>query len=337
MMRLFRVLVLSTVLLGAISSSAGLGRAEASVGPDGTPQIERSAETQRYTAAAPVELMTYLNIVLSEVTALPNDPNPSQMKQSPLRKRLLDLRLIMDLNAYAYRPSDFAKYRDRVDQAYETIGAYKDLDDQHDLTGQPIDHDRRAKRLKDLDDALDWFRASKSQREFQQFIAAPANQPLNLADAEQPRLWRISGTLPNGDLNSIANAALLSALVLGNLERGGLLMDDILNPDNEARFHDARKAMRSALVLADMFPSLAAATVELRQPLADLVDAYGDVNDRSIAYHDAQDSGGNVSARASELQTSFATAQKLVKQYVESGQLDDYIARVANFLTIYGH
>ncbi len=337
MMLLIRFLVLSAAILGTGGLTAGPARAEIQIGPDGTPQFDRDAETEHYTAAAPLQLKTYLKIVLTEVDALPDDPDPSQVKQSPLRKRLLDLRLIMDLNAYAYRPRDFEQYRDRVDRAYETLGAYKDLFDQQKLTGQPIDPDRRAERLSDLDEALDWFRDPETRREFQHFIAAPADRPLNLDDQAQPRLWRLAETLPNGDLNSVANAALLSSLVLRNLQRDGVLVQDILNPDDEDHFHDVRKAMRSILVLADMFPSLAQATADQREPLADLVDAYGDVNDCSIAYHDAQGSGGDVDARASELQAAFAKAQKLVKKYVESGLLDNYVARLDTFLAIYGH
>jgi hypothetical protein len=336
-MRLVQLLILALALAGALGWAASTAGAETSIGPDGTPQFDRDAETERYTDAAPLQLKTYLKIVLAEVDALPDDPDPSQVKQSPLRKRLLDLRLIMDLNAFAYRQHDFGQYRDQVDAAYESLGAYKDLFDQQKLTGLPIDQDRRAERLETLNAALDWFRDPENRRELQHFIAAPADHPLTLDDKEQPRLWRLAETLPNGDLNSVANAALLSSLVLTNLERDGVLVDDILNPDDEAHFHDIRKAMRSVLVLADMFPSLAQATADRREPLADLVDAYGEVNDRSIAYHDAQDDHGDVDTRASELQIAFAQAQKLVKKYVDSGQLDNYVARLDTFLAIYGH
>jgi hypothetical protein len=333
-MRLIGVLVLIAALFGASSPGQANAQVTTTIGPGGTPQFDRDFQAMRYSAAAPLELGTYLTIVLAEVDALRLHPSLAEVKSSPLRKRLLDLRLMMDFNAFLYSPPDFDRYREQVDQAYETLGAYKDLSDQQDLTGQPPDKKRQAERLKAMDEALDPFRASNSRRELQQFLAAPAVQPGSLSDAELPRLWRISGTVPNGDLSSIANAALLSSRVLSSLERDGLLIDDILNLDKEAHFHDIRKALRSSLVLADMFPWLAEATISQRQPLAEIVDAYGEVNDRSIAYHDAQDRGGKVKTRAGELQASFATAQKLVKTYVENGQLDDYVARLALFLSI---
>jgi hypothetical protein len=38
------------------------------------------------------------------------------------------------------------------------------------------------------------------------------------------------------------------------------LVEDILNPEQEARFHDLRKALRAVELIADMLPTPAAAS-----------------------------------------------------------------------------
>src|SRR5687768_16116529 len=108
-------------------------------GPDGTPQFDRAIERRTYPKAAPDALQTYASIVYDEVRKLPPNANPAQVKASPLRKRLLDLRLMMDFNAFLYAPERMGPMRDQVDAAYEAIGQFKDLFDQSELTGEPID------------------------------------------------------------------------------------------------------------------------------------------------------------------------------------------------------
>src|SRR5215213_1616539 len=69
-------------------------------GPDGTPQFDRAVERRTYLSAGPDEILTYLAVVSAETSALDINVSPEELKSSALRKRLLDLRLMMDFNAY---------------------------------------------------------------------------------------------------------------------------------------------------------------------------------------------------------------------------------------------
>jgi hypothetical protein len=136
-----RSIVLGTLLLSAVLIFGQVGVPTASAqlfpgpittrpGPDGTPQFDRSIERRTYLQAAPDALQTHAAIVYDEVRKLPPTVNPEQMKSSDLRKRLLDLRLMMDFNAFLYDPDRLEPMRDQVDVAYEAIGQFKDLFDQ---------------------------------------------------------------------------------------------------------------------------------------------------------------------------------------------------------------
>ena len=104
--------------------------------------------------------------------------------------------------------------------------------------------------------------------------------------------------------------ALLCGERLTNLEHDGLLVDDILDPDQEAQFHDVRKALRS--VWCWWTCSRPAPTWwDRRDALAELVDAYGEVNDASIAYHDALESGHHEDDRKDDLMKAYKKARKL--------------------------
>src|SRR5688572_23329260 len=107
---LARLAVLGAMVLSVqlLFAQVGVPGASAQVvtrpGPDGTPQFDRAIERRTYLNAAPDALLTYASIVYDEVRKLPPNASPEQMKTSELRKRLLDLRLMMDFNAFLYTP-----------------------------------------------------------------------------------------------------------------------------------------------------------------------------------------------------------------------------------------
>lgn len=321
-------LIAALALAVQISTPGALAQIPTQPGPDGTPQFERAIERRAYLAAGPDEILTYLFVVVAEARKLPADVTPEQMKSSDLRKRLLDLRLMMDFNAYIYDPENLGPLRDQVDEAYEKVGLYKDLYDQSKLTGEPIDPDAQKERKHDMDDALEWLRSEKSRNAFADMIRRPERKVLDFTSKEQPRLWRIADVSPSADKSSLAMAALLSGNALSNLLRDGLLVDDILDPDQEADFHDVRKALRSVLVLIDMFPTAQDVIGDAREPLAKLVDAYGDVNDASIAYHDAQDAGRDAGPFRDDLVKEYQKAQALANDLVKGGQLRTYVTKL---------
>jgi hypothetical protein len=299
-------------------------------GPDGTPQFDRSVERRTYMKAAPDALLTYASVVYDEVRKLPPNVNPEQMKSSDLRKRLLDLRLMMDFNAFLYDPARLGPVRDQVDAAYEAIGQFKDLFDQSELTGEPIDPAEESVRGAAMIASLEWLRNAEQRQAFVQLLREPEGKILDLERKEQPRLWKVADVTPSGGQSALAVVALVAGNGLSNLLNDGLLVDDILDADQEAEFHDVRKGLRSILVLVDMFPTAEDVIGDRREPLAKLVDAYGDVNDASIAYHDAQATGRDVDERRADLAKEYKQVRSLAKDIVDQGQLNEYISRLTS-------
>jgi len=299
-------------------------------GPDGTPQFDRSIERRAYMKAAPDALLTYASVVYDEVRKLPPNVSPEQMKSSDLRKRLLDLRLMMDFSSFVYDPERLDPMRENVDASYEAIGQFKDLFDQSELTGEPIDPGEEAVRGAAMIASLEWLRNDDQRRAFLQFIGSPTNKILDQKKKDLPRLWRIADVTPSDNQSALAIVALVSGNGLTNLINGGLAVEDILDEEQEAQFHDVRKGLRSILVLVDMFPTAEDVVGDQREPLAKLVDAFGDVNDASIAYHDALATGRFVDERRDDLAKEYKKAQKLATDTVENGLLNEYTNRLVS-------
>lgn len=321
----FALPVVLTVLLLTSQATAALAQ---SIGPDGTPQVDPASETMRYTEAATSQLLTHYWIVFSELDQFPANPSPDQTKASQLRKRVLDLRLVMDLYAYAFQPGVFEAYRDAADAVYEQVGQYKDLYDVQPFDHTPFDGTCQAERLAKMNVALAPFRLPTFREDFKNFFYQLQPAPMALEQKNQPRLWQIAQTRPDTGLDAAGNAAMLGQRVLRNLQGLGLTVGDIMDPVQEAHFHDVRKALRSVLVLTDIFPSLANDTTNVRQPLADVVKAYGDVNDRFTAYHLAQLSGHDTGPIADDVRATYTKALDVVNKFSGSGQLEAYASQL---------
>jgi hypothetical protein len=321
--------LVAVLLLASLATSDGVAAAQ-TTGPDGTPQVEASSETLRYSEGALPELLTHYWIVMSGVDSLPAYPTPQQAKETDVRKRILDLRLIMDLNAFAYEPGQFEAYRDAIDAAYEQVGQFKDLFDIQDLTNEPIDSVAQGERLAKMNVALAPFRFPGFRDDIKNFFYNHSGQPLSLELKNQPRIWQIAKQNPSDSYDSVGNAAMLGASVLVNLKSNGMLVDDITNPEQEASFHDVRKALRSVLVISDMFPTLTAAASDSRDGLAKVVKAYGKTNDEFVAFHEAQASGRSLDQRVNELRASYAQTRDAVNQWSGSNQLDAFARALRN-------
>ena len=105
----------------------------------------------------------------------------------------------------------------------------------------------------------------------------------------------------------------------------GMVVDDILNEEQEDHFHNVRKALRSVLVISDMYPSIAEEVAKERVPLAKLVSSYGKVNDRFVAYRLALASGINVDERLKDLLDAHDTSKAQVREALASGTIQTYI------------
>jgi hypothetical protein len=329
MRRLMRFGLAAGLLLAGLAGPSPAALAQ-TAGPDGTPQVEASSERLSYGEGALPELLTHYWIVMSGVDSLPQYPSPQEAKDTDVRKRILDLRLIMDLNAFAFEPGQFEAYRDAIDAAYEKVGEFKDLFDIQAITTEPIDPVFLTGRLAKMNVALAPFRFQGFREDLKNFFYNRAPHPLTLEFKSQPRLWQIAKLTASDGYDSAGNAALLGANVLWNLKQTGLLVDDITNPEQEAQFHDVRKALRSVLVLSDMFPTLTAAVSQARDPLSKVVKAYGKTNDQFVAYHEAQLAGRNLDQRIKELRASYDITRDLANQFANSSQLDDFASALHN-------
>src|SRR5215204_4133029 len=150
--------ILPSILLAAGCMCLGASAALAQVGPDNTPQMDPATESLRYLDSSTPNLLTHYWPVMSEMDHYPRFPAPEQTKESELRKRVLDLRLALDLYAYAFEPGLFEAYRDALDNAYEQVGLYKDLFDVQGIDKLPIDEVYAAERLAKMNVALTPFR-----------------------------------------------------------------------------------------------------------------------------------------------------------------------------------
>lgn len=315
------VAVLTSFLLGP----AGVVRAD---DDDDTPQIDGFVEVRRYNDAATREILRMFTYVIGEVDRHPGNPSGDQMKKSNLRKRFLDLRLMVDFNMFAYKPSNTQRFRDLIDVAYEAVGEYKDLFDTQAIDGLPIDQGERDRRLNAMNNAVGPFRQADVRGKLEKAFDRYESEIQALDSNDRPRLWQIAQIDPTDTLDSAGNAARLGYAVLTNLRNEGLLVDDIFNPEQEARFHDVRKAMRSVLVLTDMFPSLERTVADAREPLSDLVKDYGKANDQVVAYHAAQGRGQVPDERIAGLTKAFTKAQKSAQKFVDEGQLDYFVGKL---------
>jgi hypothetical protein len=277
------------------------------------------------TVAAPT-LLSALDRAGQELDAFPGQPTPSEVKALTFRRRLLELRLLMDFGAFAYDPVLMGMFRDTIDDAYEQIGTYQDLSVVQDILKTSPPTTLVGQRAVRMTIALAPLRAPEVRAAMQDMFSGPSTEIRSLAAKDVPRLWSLAQTSPSQDLDAVGNVALLGASLLRGLQGPDIFVADIFDPQQETRFHDVRKALRSLLLLVQMFPDTRDATQAVREPLADLVSQYGDVNDAIVAYRTAQAFGGNVDLAVEDLRKEFAKAQARQELVVSERSFDAMIA-----------
>lgn len=292
--------------------------------PEGIPQVPAVIERYGYDECTD-HLLTYFWPLMYEIDQLPDPPTPEQVKASPIRKLILDYRLIMDVHAFVYEPGLFDAYRDALDLAYEEIGQYKDLFDVQEIDGLPIDETEAKIRLARMDFALAALRLKSFREDMKEFAYSRAPRGTLYEPNDVPRLWRQAGVRPRPELDNAGNTAALGQGVLRWLMADGMVVDDILDVEQEDHFHDVRKALRSVITVTDMYPSLAEAVANERAPLAKVVSAYGKTNDRFIAYRLALASGIRVEERLADLLKAHDTSRKQVAEALADGAFQAYI------------
>lgn len=281
---------------------------------------------EAYGAAAAPLLLAALERATQELATFPTQPTPSDVKSLTFRRRLLELRLLMDFGAFAYDPAFLRTFRDTIDRAYEEIGAYQDIAVvQAILKADPPPALVRQRAVR-MTIALAPLRSPDVRASMQELFSAPSPEIRGLDPDDVPRLWSLAQTSPSRELDAVGNVALLGASLLQSLQGPDLFVADIFDPRQETRFHDVRKALRSVLLLVQMFPETREATQSVREPLAELVSQYGDVNDAIVAYRTAQAFGGDAELAADDLRKEFARAQARQQVVVSERSFDALIA-----------
>jgi hypothetical protein len=172
--------------------------------------------------------------------------------------------------------------------------------------------------------ALAPLRSGAYREELRLFFQQHFPRPHHLRPEEKPRIWAIAMAEPNTRNDAAGNVAMMGNFMLRNLADWGMTVDDILDPGDEAKFHDVRKAVRSVEVLVDMFPSLTEAVAPYREPLDDVVGDFGKVNDQIIALRLAEAQFWDTSEREDGVRKAYAKAVKTAQQFVVNNELEDY-------------
>src|SRR4051812_16549188 len=78
-----------------------------------------------YLQAAAPSVVGAFDRAIGELDAAPANASPKEVSDLSFRRRILELRLLMDFNSFAYDRSDMRIYREMVDRAYEGVGIYQ--------------------------------------------------------------------------------------------------------------------------------------------------------------------------------------------------------------------
>ena len=265
---------------------------------------------------------------MEELDAAPEQLTPTDVKNASFRRRLLELRLLMDFGAYAYDPVLLDTFRDVVDDPYERVGSYQDVDVTQELLKTQITPDIVGARLVKMNVALAALRSPSVRQMMRDFLAAPSGSIRSLGPNETPLLWQTAQQTPTTRLDAVGNAALLGSSVLANIQASDPFIADVFDPVQEAHFHDVRKGIRSILLLMNMFPETREAMIGTAEPLFSLVSQYGDVNDAFIAYRMAPQLGISSDEPATYLRDEFTKAQARQEVVMQAQSFNALIARL---------
>jgi len=272
-----------------------------------------------YTEAARVSTVGALDRLLGELDTVPGDVTPQQVKDASWRRRILELRLQMDFNAFAYDKDRLKGFRDMVDRAYESSGLYQDVSVIEKELGTPIPPEVTAQRLSEMNDALASLRDGGPRNDLRRFLASPVDAPRK---GGGPGLWDLTGSRATNDLDAVGNAAAFQTGIVQYLQGVDLGVHDIFDPNQAAAFHLIRKHIRDVVILSAMYPPISDVTRDAIKPLSGMVDDYGDVMDAFDAYDFARQNGMDTDKVAAELGREFGVAQTTKNQFIDAHALD---------------
>jgi hypothetical protein len=327
-----RSILLGVALLLAVITAAPAGSTYAQGSGTQQPAIPTSpvtiSATGSYADVAGPALTEAFDRTMQELDAWPDQASPTDVKNATLRRRLLELRILMDYGAYLYDPNLMGTFRSLVDDAYERVGLYQDLDVVQTILQTPIKPDIVNVRQIRMNVALAALRSPNIRSIMRGFLAAPSSSILTLAPKDTPRLWEIAGQTPGPQLDGIGTAAQFGASALAGIQTSGPFVSDVFDPVQEAHFHDVRKGTRSILLLMNMLPDTRKTLPGAAEPLFSLVSQYGDVNDAFTAYRLAPTLGLGQDASAAFLRGEFTKAQARQQVVVDQHSFDTLIGRL---------
>jgi hypothetical protein len=307
---MFRRALLSVMLVALVFGwSAGNGRAQGDA-PRADRQVTITLDGGGpYLASMGGILTGAFDRAMQELDAFPEQPSPDLVKDATVRRRLLELRLLMDFGAYAYDPVLLDTFRKVVDTDYEEIGDYQDVSVTQSLLQFSVRPDVVSQRLIKMNVVLSSLRTPMVRSAMKSFLSSPASSIQTLAPKDTPRLWQLAQATPSEQLDTTGNAALLAAKVLRAVQASDPFVSDIFDRPQEEKFHATRKDTRSVMLLALMFPDTRQATRVTSEPLFSLISQFGDVNDAVTAYRTTLNYGGPQDAAANLLRSEFTKAQ----------------------------
>lgn len=279
-------------------------------GPDNRAPTVTISEGGAYVQVAGAAVVAAFDRAMGELDGFSEGIRAEQARDASFRRRLLELRLLMDLYAYAYDPEPLSTYRELVDDAYERVGGYQDIPVVSGLLSVGFPQDLVSLRQLRMNVALAGPRSYTVREPMKAFLGAPTGAIYNLSGKDVPRIWTFAGQTPTNELDSVGNAARMAASALAGIQASGPFIADVFDPVQEAHFHDVRKSIRSVLLLMQMFPDTRAAIQPIAEPMFQLISQYGDVNDAFIAYRLAPRLGANQGAAADFLRAEFVKAQR---------------------------
>jgi hypothetical protein len=258
---------------------------------------------------------------MGEIDAAPANPSPTDVKGLTYRRRILELRLLMDTNSFMYNHDQMKVFRDAVDAAYQAIGDYQDVSViEKDLDGFHVNADVVNARLNQMNDSLGPLRDDTWRNQIRSFFSDP--RPNVRSSPGSPRLWDEAGTRASDSYDQVGNVALLQAAVFRHLAGQDIGVTNIFDPDQIVQFHAIRKDVRSMLVLMSMFPETNDAIQDVYKTLDDLNDHYDDTHDAYNAWIIAQQEGLDPSTIAVKLSHEFDQAQDAKNAVISSDALN---------------
>jgi len=282
-------------------------------GSNNKPPAQRTVYSQQVAGV----ILGQFDRTMGEIDAAPPNPSPTDVKNLTYRRRILELRLLMDINTFMYSHNEFKPFRDTIDAAYQAVGDYQDISVVEKLIdGFHVNDDIVNARRNQMNQTMDAVRDPGWRDQFRAFFSDP--RPNVRSSPSSPRLWDDAELRASDNYDAVGNAAMLGASILRHLQAQDLGISDITNEDQKNYFHAVRKEIRSVVVINTLFPDLTNATQDVTKPIQSFIDDYGTTEDAWVAWQIAQQEGISVDDARAKLDHEFAQAQDEKNDLIES-------------------